>query len=363
MLNKQIDLLTSFPYRQMFEKRYVQHIIFWVAYIGFFTFLQYTLRPESIRFRDILLFESNMFIGQFAIVYINLRFFIPKLLEKKKYFYYIPILFVTMFIISITVTNIHDVLPFSENFSRPRNRHRGPEFFIFMNLMSQLFFVAITSFLHFLKKTLQLQDVELKIKELENVNYKTELDSLKAQINPHFLFNTLNNIYSHSLLEKERVPEMILKLSDLMHYILYECQEEWVPLSKEIKFICNYIELEKVRVDESFSININIENPENGFHIAPLIFILFLENAFKHGINIEKGNPFIHVDLKIVDEHVLDFFVENSSAESTGGSDVKGIGLENVKKRLELIYPNKHQLDISNEDGRFKVNLTIQLDE
>ncbi len=362
MLNKQIDSLISLPYRQFFEKRYVQHILFWTIYIAFFTVLQYSVRHENVALRDHLLFESTIFLGQFIIVYTNLGLLIPNLLNKKKYLYYVIALLASMFIISIVITNIHEILPFSDDFIQNRPGKRGPEIFIFINMTSQLLLVAITSFLHFLKQTLQLQDVELRVKELESINYKTELDSLKAQINPHFLFNTLNNIYSHSLLDKKQVPDMILKLSDLMHYILYECREEQVRLSKEIKFIRNYIELEKVRVDESFKININIKDAENGFFIAPLIFISFLENAFKHGVNIEKGNPFINVNMKIVDDNVLNFFVENSSTEIIDDSKSEGIGLDNVKKRLELIYPDKHRLDISNDEGKFKVNLIIELD-
>lgn len=362
MLNRQIDSLTSLPYRRVFEKRYVQHIIFWTGYLAFFFFIQFTVRPDDFLLKDILIIEAVNFFGMIVIVYINLEILIPQILEKRKYLLYVIILLSVMFTIAFLAVKLNDILPFSVGFHRPRLHKRGPGTFIVMIMSMQMFFVVLTSFLHYLKQTIRLRDMELQLKELESINYRTELDSLKAQINPHFLFNTLNNIYSHSLLEKDQVPDMLLKLSDLMHYILYECREEKVPLSKDIKFISNYIDLEKVRVDESFKININIQDVENRFQIAPLLFITFLENAFKHGVNIEKGNPFINVDLKIVDDTVLDFFVENSSSEGNYDSDSQGIGLENVKKRLELIYPDKHQLDISNKNGKFRVNLIIELD-
>ncbi len=229
-------------------------------------------------------------------------------------------------------------------------------------MFMEVIMVAISSSLHFLRENYRLREDALNHKALESSKLKAELDSLKSQINPHFLFNSLNNIYSHSLLESKRTPELILKLSGLLNYIIYECQDEVVPLEKELDFLSNYIDLEQIRIDESVKVNLKINIPDPSIHIAPLLFVPLIENAFKHGVNVSAKSPYIKVDLSVDDKHTLHFSCQNlkdnfHEEEQHSG----GIGLENVRKRLELIYPGKHEMIIEDNDDSYSVTVNLEL--
>jgi len=207
-----------------------------------------------------------------------------------------------------------------------------------------------------------LQKEALSVKDLESRQLKAELDSLKSQVNPHFLFNSLNNIYSHSLLESPKTPELILKLSGLLNHIIYECQDEQVRLEKEMEFLNNYIALEQVRIDESVQVDLKMDVVDTTIMIAPLLFVPLIENAFKHGVNISSGKPFIDVQLKQENDQ-LKFTCTNlrdnfEDEEKSSG----GIGLENVRKRLELLYPGKHHFAIEDDGHQFCVDLSITVE-
>jgi len=180
-------------------------------------------------------------------------------------------------------------------------------------------------------------------------------------VNPHFLFNSLNNIYSHSLLESPKTPELILKLSGLLNHIIYECQDEEVPLEKEMEFLSNYIALEKVRIDDSIQVDLKMDVTDPSMMITPLLFVPLVENAFKHGVNISSGTPFIHVELT-QSESCLKFSCTNLRDHFENDPTRNGgIGLENVRKRLELIYPEAHKFEIKEDEQQFYVELTIPL--
>ncbi len=192
-------------------------------------------------------------------------------------------------------------------------------------------------------------------------NIETELTLLKNQINPHFLFNTLNNLYALTLKKSDYAPELILKLSDMLRYMLYECNEEKVPLEKEIHYIKNYLDLEKIRLSQNADIQINIEGNINSVSVAPLMFIPFIENSFKHGLKSSTSSSFIHIIFDT--REIIYFFICNSKPQIIPGfkknNTVGGIGLTNVKKRLELIYPNRHELKINDEPDSYSVELKI----
>jgi sensor histidine kinase YesM len=222
-----------------------------------------------------------------------------------------------------------------------------------------LFFVIITTFLKLLRDWIKLQDNALKIKEMERQHLEAELRSLKAQINPHFLFNTLNNLYSLSLDNSPKTPDMILKLSDLMRYIIYDCRENKVPIKKELDFIENYLSLERLRLGDSVHVSFEVVGEPNLF-VAPLLFINFIENAFKHGKK-EKGTT-IRVCFDFSKEQKLDFQVTNSTYDDVDShqKEYSGIGIENVIKRLNLLYPQKHTLIIESKDQTYSVKLNLQ---
>ena len=195
-------------------------------------------------------------------------------------------------------------------------------------------------------------EAELKFKE-------AELKLLKAQIQPHFLFNTLNNLYSLALAKSEKTPGVIITISDLLSYIIYDCTAEKVSLEKEINFIRNYIELERLRYDENLRLSLDISNNFSGKFIAPMILHAFIENSFKHGAGNDPGNPWITMDLSLTDG-MLKLKLSNSKVFASGPAQ-GGIGISNAKKRLELIYPGRHDLHIVNEEKVYTLTLDIIL--
>jgi LytS/YehU family sensor histidine kinase len=201
--------------------------------------------------------------------------------------------------------------------------------------------------------------VERTKEKIEKEMLQTELSFLKTQINPHFFFNTLNNIYSLAIIGSDKTPSAILKLSAIMRYILTETKNDWVPLQSEIDFLNDYIALQKVRLTESVTLTFKVEGNIQQQRIAPLILIPFVENAFKYGVSTIEST-FIHIVLS-VQNNIITFSVLNKIATNEGNTltETTGIGIKNVERRLALLYPNKHELLIKKEKDMFRVVLTI----
>lgn len=191
----------------------------------------------------------------------------------------------------------------------------------------------------------------------EKIN--AELQLLKAQLHPHFLFNTLNNIYAFSLGNSPKTPQMILKLSSLLSYILYECSVDEVLLEKEVEVMKNYIDLEKERYGDTIDVSVNIEGDIRDRYVAPLLILPFLENAFKHGTSEQLERPWMSADIT-VKGHVLTCKIVNSKNEVVAFRK-EGVGISNVKKRLEFLYPGRHDLKLSDEAEFFVVDLLLTL--
>ncbi|MBB6107623.1 GHKL domain-containing protein [Mucilaginibacter lappiensis] len=198
---------------------------------------------------------------------------------------------------------------------------------------------------------------------LEKQNLRLELDFLKSQVNPHFLFNTLNNIQSFIVQdEKMRSIELIGRLSEFMRFALYECDEEYIDLEKEISMLADYVELERVRCDDRVKIHFETTGNFDDLQIPPLLLMPFVENAFKHGAATQLDKSWINISITLQQER-LHLKVENDFIAPATNSEVKpgGIGLQNVKKRLQYYFPNKHQLDITAKQKVFEVNLILRL--
>ena len=203
-----------------------------------------------------------------------------------------------------------------------------------------------------------------EVEELRVAVKESELQFLKSQINPHFLFNNLNNLYSYAIENSPKTPEIILELSGVLRYMLYECREEYVPLTKEIEQMDNFINLNEMQIEERGRVNFTTQNIKAGFQIAPLILIVFIENAFKHSTASQTDEISIDVDVQLSDVGILEFVCKNSfQPQSNTESISQGIGLENVKKRLQLIYPDAHQLDIQKSENLYEVRLSIELNK
>ena len=193
--------------------------------------------------------------------------------------------------------------------------------------------------------------------ELKNEKAKTELIHLQSQVNPHFFFNILNNLYGWVERDPKQAQGMILKLSDMMRYSIYDGQKEFVTIEEEILYLKNYIELHKMRYLKKIDIRFDIDIQESGLKIRPLLFIILLENAFKHGVENLRENAYINIDLSSLD-NTVSFLIENNF-DREDSTEHSGIGLKNLKRRLELVYPKKHNLHLLDEEPIFRANLTI----
>ncbi|WP_439488347.1 sensor histidine kinase [Algoriphagus sp.] len=198
------------------------------------------------------------------------------------------------------------------------------------------------------------------ILRLKKEKQQAELMHLKSQVNPHFFFNTLNNLYGLVGQNTEKAQELILKLSDMMRYSIYEGQHDWVTLAEEIDYLDNYMDLHRMRYHKTIDIRFEVDAVDRSIQIMPLLFIIMVENAFKHGVEKLRTGAFVHIRLKAT-RQLVDFEIENNfDAEEMDGSE--GIGLKNLKKRLDLVYENRHELEISSDpSGLYKIRLILKL--
>ena len=194
--------------------------------------------------------------------------------------------------------------------------------------------------------------------KLKNEKAKTELLHLKSQVNPHFFFNTLNNLYGLVGTDVKKAQKLILKLSDMMRYSIYEGERDLVPLKEEVDYLKNYIELHKMRYHKGIDVQFEFQI-EDEYNVMPLLFIFLLENAFKHGIENLSEDAYIHLNMKTKNNKVF-FEIENNFDVLQPKGD-NGIGLKNLKRRLELVYPQKHTLTFSTRENVYKAQLTLQL--
>jgi LytS/YehU family sensor histidine kinase len=205
------------------------------------------------------------------------------------------------------------------------------------------------------------------IKEQRNMqllreNTEAQLQLLKAQVHPHFLFNTLNNIYSYTQNTAPVASKLTLGLSDMLRYMIYECKDPLVPLSKEIKMLKDYITLEKIRYGNALDVNIEVPDNTDDLYIAPLLLLPFVENSFKHGASQMLDQPWLSLTITLTESSMYMKLINGKAENYEAQAGASGIGIENVKRRLELLYPDKHSLKIVNHEEVFIVNLKLQLE-
>jgi two-component sensor histidine kinase len=287
--------------------------------------------------------------------YLNYFILINNLLFKKKllWFFLTNIILITVFsYCSDLLAHFFQPMPMNKRFPQP------PNGFVFgLHNFSFMFVISISVAI---RTTSRWFKTETERKILENENLKSKLSNLKMQLNPHFFFNTLNNIYSLIKVSPEKAQESVHGLAKLMRYHLYETNEETVPLSEEVEFLKNYIALMKIRMTPNVTIetDFTIDNPTT--RIAPLLFISLVENSFKHGVSPIE-NSFIKITM-VEHDQILAFEIFNTDYhQKTEGIEETGIGLENLRKRLALIYPEKHNFVYGYESKHFQVKVILQL--
>jgi sensor histidine kinase YesM len=337
----------------LIENRWVWHCCFWIFYV-LYVFRNYyitVLYYEA--FLDFMLVSDLFFVG---FVYSTL-FLYKQLIPKNKY---ILFLFTgTLLWISFVVLRgyLRQAMVHPADIANSKLDE-----FILSNLpIYFLFYIFVVAF-KYLKDSFIVQYHQNQQQKLQ---LHFELENLKAQISPHFLFNTMNNFYGLAVENSKKLPDLMIRLSDLLRYSLYETQQEKVPLKDEIDYLKNYIELEKIRLEENLDIqfNVDVQHPER-YQVAPLLFIIFIENAFKHAKKIIDEPVYIAISISVSGDGILTLQVKNNynANAQNGFTAEKGIGLENAKKRLRVIYPNeKHVLRFQRNEIYYTVSLTIDL--
>jgi len=222
---------------------------------------------------------------------------------------------------------------------------------IIILILLYYFLLIILGFFWFIKQIISFF-------RLKNEKAKTELLHLKSQVNPHFFFNTLNNLYGLVGTDTKKAQELILKLSDMMRYSIYEGEKETVTLKEEVEYLKNYIELHKMRYHKEIDVKFEVEI-EDDYKVMPLLFIILVENAFKHGIENLSKDAYVHIDINAKNNRV--FFKIENNFDNTLTKEDNGIGLKNLKRRLELVYPKKHTLSFSTKENVYNAKLTLQI--
>jgi two-component system, LytTR family, sensor kinase len=336
------------------KKQFVfQQALFWLISIILFTVVLIYTRGDFNFYNIGLRMAMNilMTVGFLAIsVYINLLWLIPVFFNRRK--------FMLFFILEIANILLFIFLNYYVTFVFEGDSGNFLAEFI-AEFILVLVFLIVSTLLKVMRDSITLQDVELKMKEVERQKIEAELRALKSQVNPHFFFNTLNSLYALSLDKSDKAPELILKLSDLMRYVIYESQDDMVPVGKQLEFLQSYVYLERLRSNESLEVRFDILGDNLDIHIAPLLYLAFIENAFKHGAKDKKDNPFIHIVFNLEHADRVIFSIDNRADPFRGKHPGGGFGLSNVKKRLELLYPGKHELNISETVTGYHVDLTI----
>ncbi|MCS7027632.1 MAG: histidine kinase [Bacteroidia bacterium] len=335
---------------QLNKYRPVYHVIFWAV----LWYISFDALRDNISNRRLLLSRiddkdtfaavlcSTLLVPIMIYTYLNIYLF-DVLFSRRKYIAYFLSLAVTGLIIAISMHSILvNVLASEVTFVQT-----------FSNLMfSTLMIVGIRFMKNGLSKQYQLQ--EAKAKQIES-----ELNLLKSQINPHFLFNTLNNIYAVNMSNPQNANEMILQLADLMRYQLESSKKEQVSLSAEIQMLENYIALEKMRLPKNAFVSFQTQGDFSLYSIAPMLLIPFVENCFKHGVGVEQT----HIEIYAFIKNGEFFFVTKNTIPTTKLTSTVSTktGIQNLERRLEILYPNRHRLSIEMEQGMFVVRLRIQL--
>jgi len=349
-------------------KNFFIHLFLWLGYAC----LHYYWLSMAFEASDLIPMTLRIVVMHAAIFYINVLILLPLFFERSRYVWYIAGLVVLLlaFYYLFDLSN-HLALFRPESFrfqgrvgrfssSPPRER----VIFIFSRrtftmLLSPLAILFISTTYWMIRQARKRRQWEL---DLRSENLQSELRFLKSQINPHFLFNALNNIYSMSITQSEKTPGLIMQLSDMLRYMLYENNGRKVPLSQEISYMENYIAFQRLKIEGSPQLSVTFSPENTGLTVEPMIFIPFIENSFKHS-NIEDiDHGWISMSLQTTGSRIF-FSIGNSLPVSGYTKDpTGGIGLENVQKRLALLYPNKHKLSIERGEDSFWVHLSLDAD-
>jgi len=338
------------------KKKIVQHILFWIGIFLFY--IVSSTDPE--------LFEQTVIttLVKFPLLILAAYAFnywqVPSYLKQKKYIGFAVSMLGVIIVLVI-------LFRFIGYFYLDRFCADGP--YPLLSLVDFPFYMLSFHFpallMYFYKVNKEQEIKKEKIFQLQKEKITTELKYLKAQLNPHFLFNTLNNLYSYVLIKSPKAPDMVLQLSEILDYILYKSQHDFVALREEIQIIENYLALEQIKYGNRIAISFEKEIQHKELKITPLLLLSIVENAFKHGASGSIEKPTINISLKELDS-TIEFVVWNTVSatkkDNKTDSYKSGIGLSNIQRQLDLIYPEKHELITEETDSFFNLRLTLKID-
>ena len=329
-------------------------MLFWIIYMSIFTFVE---GGYNNHFREAFYMELGYFPMRLVVVYFNYFVLLPRFLLKRKITTYLA-----YSVLSILIASLCNRLLFYFYLNELifPEWDQGHFFQAYKFLQSAMIITSPMIFLIGLVVMNRWVSSERRAEQFENEKVKAELSYLRSQINPHFFFNTLNTLYGLALKKSEQTPEVVMKLSELMSYILYEADREVVPLTKEIEQIERYIDLEQIRYDNRFETKLKVEGDIDQVNIPPLILLPFVENSFKHGVNKSSKDGWISIFINASGEN-LHVVIKNKVFSSNELKDGKsGVGITNVKRRLKLLYPDSHSLSCQKLASTFMVELTLE---
>lgn len=337
------------------------HLVFWTLVLSFFVFVLGPNASRALKMSnpEVYIWVHFGFYGliNISIFYVNLFVLIPLTVDKKKYIGYIFSVLLTIGVYGLIKYLIAVNFKFYYLTVGPTQREIPAEFGIYI-LNTIIPSVMMVGFSIIYKVTVDWIKNDAVQRELTYQKTQAELQFLKSQINPHFLFNSLNNIYALAYKKSDDAPSAILKLSEIMRYMLKDSEDGLMDISDEIKYLESYIDLNRIRYKEGVFLNVNIEVDKNSYRVMPMLFISFIENIFKHGLVNDEHYP-VAIDLK-VKEGVLNFSAKNKIR--IGNKDESsGIGLKNIYRRLDLIYNKNYSMKTREENDEFELSLMIKL--
>ncbi|CAM4263421.1 sensor histidine kinase [Zobellia roscoffensis] len=341
--------------KRKYLPQWLVHTFLWCAVFGLIVY-PFFLESRSIPFNIVVKWVMAV-----AIFYFNYYYLVPNFLLRDKMKTYIGISIVLLFAVSYGLHNIFppempkNLAPLVERMKEHREA-RAPFRFSLMPVVS---FAVPYIFAIMLRVYTELQRNENLRKTVEKEKVQSELQFLKTQLNPHFLFNSLNTIYSLSVKKSPHTSEAIINLSELMRYMIYEADKDLVPLDKEIEYIKSYVALQRLRLADSENVFLKISGDDSNKIIPSLLFISFIENAFKYGTDYQ-GKTMVKINL-LVQEKSIQLYVINKIGRQRVKSENSGVGLQNVKNRLNFLYPNSHFLEIEDDGENYEVNLILNL--
>lgn len=332
------------------------HFLFWLLY--FSTAALIIINVRQIQHWTFFLKLLTLLPPDMVQVYLNIYILIPRLLFKRKYFLYFLALLTSILLQSVLFIWLHRYYTLSGETAFAHAMDITPANLVIQGL-NILSLVSLTTGIKFLKDWM-LQEQQWREKEKQHI--ETELNFLRSQIHPHFFFNTLNNLYSLTVRKSDEAPEVVLKLSDLMSYMLYESGAATVPLDKEIANLENYMTLEQLRYGRRLTLCFEKKGDTGAVRIAPLLLLAFVENGFKHGLKDRMGP--VRIDLSLstdIQQQWLHFKVCNPAAPAAEADGPGGIGLKNAIRRLDILYGTRYTLHLERTEDIFKAHLKIPL--